>query len=68
VTKYRIVQTHEYSYATQQQYLGFFWYTLYRSISLEKAISQLNARMATAKAAKEQNKFVKRVVHSKRGM
>ena len=63
MTKYRIVQTHEYSYATQKQYLGFFWYTLYRDISLEKATSHLYARMATVKAHKEQNKFVKRVVY-----
>ena len=62
MAKYRIVQTHEYCYATQQQYLGFFWLTLYRDMTLGKATSHLNARMATAKARKEQNKFVKRVV------
>ena len=62
VTKYRIVQTHEYSYATQKQYLGFFWWTLYRDNTLSSATRMLDSAMQAQRSRKATRKFVKQIV------
>ena len=62
MAKYRIVQTHEYSYATQKQYLGFFWLTLYRDNTLSNATRMLDLAMQAQRSRKAERKFVKQIV------
>tara|TARA_R110000803_G_scaffold66467_1_gene127977 strand:+ start:196 stop:402 length:207 start_codon:yes stop_codon:yes gene_type:complete len=62
MAKYRIVQTHEYSYSAQKQYLGFFWWTLYRDTTLSSATRMLEFAMQAQRSRKAARKFVKQIV------